>query len=261
MGPQERERNILPDDGGRLKQPLLLGWQPVDARGKDRLDRRLDLPRFQTAFGLCRRRRHPIGPPVPDEHLRLHQGPHALLEEEGAALGPLDQRAPEGLERRVLAQQGGEQLSGALGRQRIDPELGVVGLAPPGVLVLGTVTDEEQDACGREALDQAIEPRLALGVDPVEMSAIRGRPRGVPGLRPRHRLASSSSLGGAIGLGGQPRGGGPPLGARGTPSVRGEATTAGRTVNEANALGDRYLGKVTLRVALCTTNSSPGRCW
>ena len=133
--PQERERHILPDDGGSLKQPLVLGWQPVDPRRQDRLRRRRDLPRL-------RRPRHPIGPPIPNEHLGLHQRLHALLEEEGVALGPLDQRALEGLERPVLAQQGGEQLFGGLGRQRIDPELGVVGLAPPRVLVLGTVADE-----------------------------------------------------------------------------------------------------------------------
>src|SRR5207237_5960432 len=39
----------------------------------------------------------------------------------------------------------------------------------PGVLVLGTVVDDEQDARGREALDQAIEQCLALGIDPVEI--------------------------------------------------------------------------------------------
>jgi hypothetical protein len=37
------------------------------------------------------------------------------------------------------------------------------------VLVLGTVGDEEQDARGREALDQAVEERLALRIDPVKI--------------------------------------------------------------------------------------------
>src|SRR5207247_1948933 len=65
--------------------------------------------------------------------------------------------------------EGGEQFFGALGRERIDPELGVVGLASPGVLVLGTVADDEQDSRGRKALDQAVEQRLALGISPVEI--------------------------------------------------------------------------------------------
>src|SRR5439155_20138619 len=75
----------------------------------------------------------------------------------------------EGLECRVVAEQGGQQLFGARGRQRIDPDLDVVRLAPPGVLILGTVADEEQDARGWEARDQTVEQRLALPVDPVEI--------------------------------------------------------------------------------------------
>ena len=35
--------------------------------------------------------RQAIGPRLADQHLRLHQGPHALLQEEGIALGALDQ--------------------------------------------------------------------------------------------------------------------------------------------------------------------------
>ena len=34
-----------------------------------------------------------IGPRLADQHLRLHQGPHALLQKEGVALGALDQSA------------------------------------------------------------------------------------------------------------------------------------------------------------------------
>ena len=97
-GLQERERHVLPDDGGGLEEPLVLGRQPVDARREDRLRRGRDLPRV-------RRLRHPIGPPLPDEHLGLHEGPHALLEEEGVPLGPLDQHPLERLEGPVLAQE------------------------------------------------------------------------------------------------------------------------------------------------------------
>ena len=95
---QERERHILPDDGGSLQQRLLLGWQPVDTRRKHRMSRRRDLPHLRCL-------RHPIGPPIANEHLGLHQGLHALLEEEGVTLGPLDQHALERLEGPVLAEE------------------------------------------------------------------------------------------------------------------------------------------------------------
>jgi hypothetical protein len=73
------------------------------------------------------------------------------------------------LEELVLAQQGVEQLFGAFGRQRVDSQLEVVRLAPPRVLVLGPVVDEEQDAGRRQALNQTVEQRLGLRVDPVEI--------------------------------------------------------------------------------------------
>ena len=96
-GVQQGKRHVLPDDGGGLEQALVLGLQPVDARREDRLRRRRDLPRL-------RRLRHPIGPPLPDQHPGLHEGLHALFEEEGVALGPRDQYSLEVLECPVLAQ-------------------------------------------------------------------------------------------------------------------------------------------------------------
>src|SRR4029453_3234533 len=45
----------------------------------------------------------------------------------------------------------------------------VVGLAAPGVPVLGTVVDEEQEARRGQALDEAIEQGLRLAVDPVQV--------------------------------------------------------------------------------------------
>ena len=122
--------------------------------------------------GICNAsgvRTQPIGAPLPDQHPGLHEGLDALLQEEGVPLGPLDQHPLERRQARVLTQERGEQGFGALGRQRVDPELEVVGLAAPGVLVLGPVVDEEQEAGRRQALDQAVEQRLGLGVDPVEI--------------------------------------------------------------------------------------------
>ena len=42
-------------------------------------------------------------------------------------------------------------------------------LAAPGVLILGTIVDQEAEPGRREALDEAVEERLRLGVDPVEV--------------------------------------------------------------------------------------------
>ena len=55
------------------------------------------------------------------------------------------------------------------GGEGVETELRVVGLAPPAVAVLRPVVDEEEKSCGRQALDQAVQERLGLGVDPVEV--------------------------------------------------------------------------------------------
>ena len=69
----------------------------------------------------------------------------------------------------VVPQQGLEELFSALWGQRVKPELGVVGLAAPGVLVLRAIIDEQEEAGRRQALDQAIEQRLCLRIDPVQV--------------------------------------------------------------------------------------------
>ena len=56
-----------------------------------------------------------------------------------------------------------------LGRQRVESDLGIGGLAPPAVLVLRAIGNEEQEASRREALDEDVEARLRLGVHPVEV--------------------------------------------------------------------------------------------
>src|SRR5262249_11030968 len=93
----------------------------------------------------------------------------ALLQEEGVSLGATNQSPPERFEGRILAEQGRQQLLGTLGRQGIDAQLEVVGLAPPPVLVLGSVVGQEQDTGGGQTLHETVEQRLGLGVDPVEV--------------------------------------------------------------------------------------------
>ena len=66
-------------------------------------------------------------------------------------------------------QQSLEECVGARWGERVKPYLGVVGLAAPAVLVLGTVVDQEQETGRGQAVDQAVQQRLGLGVDPVQV--------------------------------------------------------------------------------------------
>ena len=162
MAQQDRERHILTDDRGRLEQPLVLWREPVDPDGQDSLDcgRNLDVGKDL---------RQPVRAALAHERLGFNQRPNSLLQEEGIALGPFNQDGREGLDCPVLSKEAVEQLERTLGRQRIEPELGVEGLAPPAVLVLRPVVDEEEEPGRRHAFDEAVQQGLGLGVNPVEV--------------------------------------------------------------------------------------------
>jgi len=134
--------------------------QAVDPRRQGRLDARgrrdcLDRP--------C----DAIGTPLTDKRLRFLQRPDTLFQEERIAACALDQHPLERLETGVASEESDQQFSRALGSQRVQAELIVVALAPPRVLVLRSVVDEEEHGRPREALDQAVEQPLRLPVDPV----------------------------------------------------------------------------------------------
>ena len=139
-----------------------LGREAVDAGGEDGLHRGRHVNAGDSLGQLVRARRA-------DEHARLHQRLDALLQEKGVALGPLDQPRRERRQPGIIAQQLLEQRLGTVTRQRVEAQLGIEGLAGPAVLILRTVTDEEQQAHGRQAIDEAVEERLCLGVDPVQV--------------------------------------------------------------------------------------------
>ena len=76
-----------------------------------------------TVAGTCRLSsglRQTIGAPLPDQHPGLHQGAHALLQEEGIALRAGNQELRERRQAGIVPQQGLEQaasaLAGAAGR-------------------------------------------------------------------------------------------------------------------------------------------------
>ena len=108
-------------------------------------------------------------PRSPDRRPGLDEGPDALLQEERVALGPRDQQALERIEAGVGPEQRAEELLGGLRRQGVQPELRVVRPAAPLVLILRPVVHEEQEPRRRQALDEPVEQRLGLGVDPVEV--------------------------------------------------------------------------------------------
>src|SRR5262249_61187189 len=54
-------------------------------------------------------------------------------------------------------------------RQRVGPQLSVVCLAAPAVLVLRAVVDQQQEPGRGPALHQAVEQGLGLGIDPVQV--------------------------------------------------------------------------------------------
>ena len=136
---EQGERHVRPDDGRGLEQALLVGGQAVDAGGQDRLHRRGHLDARQG-------RRQAVGPALADQHLGLDQRADALLQEERVPFRPLDQERRERTQGGVVPQEGVQEGLRALGRQRVEPELRVVRPAPPAVLVLGAVVDEEEDA-------------------------------------------------------------------------------------------------------------------
>jgi hypothetical protein len=53
--------------------------------------------------------------------------------------------------------------------QWVESELGVVGLAPPGVLIFRAIVGEKEKPGRWQALDEAIEEGLRLGIDPMQV--------------------------------------------------------------------------------------------
>ena len=62
-----------------------------------------------------------------------------------------------------------EEFVSSLGGERVQSHLRVVGLAAPPVLVLRAIVDQQQEPGGGQALDEAVEACLRLGIDPVQV--------------------------------------------------------------------------------------------
>jgi hypothetical protein len=159
---EQRQRHVLAHHRRQLEQRLVVGRQAVNARGENGLHR----GRHQRALHASR---EAIGAPLAAEDVGLREAPHAFLEKEGVPLGPLDEQRAQRRQRRVGPQQALQQGFGGLGRERVEPNLGVAALAAPGVPVFGAIVDEQQHGMRRQALDQAVEQRLGVRVQPVQV--------------------------------------------------------------------------------------------
>jgi hypothetical protein len=145
-----------------LQEGLVLGQQPVDASGEHGLHggRHVDIRQGP---------RQAVRPPRPEQCSCLNKLAHALFQEERIALRPRDQGRLERLESGVGPEHRTEELLGGLPRQGVEPDLCVGGAGAPGASILRTVIHKEQQPRTRQALDELVEQRLGLGVDPVEV--------------------------------------------------------------------------------------------
>ena len=112
------------------------------------------------------------GTAIPPRRVRLlGDGPAQLLEEERVALGLAQDRGRQRLVRGARRQ---ERLDDALAvapRERLERELGRVGLVHPGRAVAGPVRQEREDGRPRRGLEQRGEALLGRAVDPLEVLA------------------------------------------------------------------------------------------
>ena len=138
-GSEERERDVLADDGGLLQQALVIGRQAIDPRGENGLYRGRDLDGGQGGGEA-------IVAGCPGEGLALGQAPHHLLEEERVALGPGDEQALQRDQPLISAEERVEHSFRRIGGEGVEPQLAVVRLAGPAMLVLGAVVHDEEDA-------------------------------------------------------------------------------------------------------------------
>ena len=161
-GMEQAGGDLMADDRRRLEKPFGFGIEAVDPCGEDGLHGRWHLHSVERC-----------GQAIPswsaDQGLRLDECADTLFEEERVAFGALDQEPLEPIQRRVVTEQTAEELFSAAEGQWIDPDLGVIRLAGPAVLILGTVAHEQEEAGGRKALDEPVQDRLRLAVDPVEI--------------------------------------------------------------------------------------------
>ena len=138
-GLQQGQGHLGADDRRGLEHMFLLQRQPVDVRRQHRLHGRGHVEGVE-------RLRQPIGPRCPDQEARLDQRLYALLHEERITFRARPQQRCERCETGVVPEYRLQQHVSAHGRQGVDPDLRIVGLAPPVMMILRPIVDEEERA-------------------------------------------------------------------------------------------------------------------
>ena len=133
---QQGDPHVLADGGRALEQTLFRGRQSIDASGDDHVDGGRDLNDGRI--------RHQLVPPgAAGQGPGLDQRPHALLQEERIPVGALDEDLFERLKRGIMAEPHIQQLPGDLRREWVNPQLRVITLPRPPVLMFGAVGNDE----------------------------------------------------------------------------------------------------------------------
>jgi hypothetical protein len=159
---EQQQGYLMANHRSSLQQVLLLRRQAVHAC----CEYSLYCGRYLNAR---QRLGQPIRPALADQYSGLHQGAHALFQEEGIAGGPSDQQRLERLQTRVIPEQGLQEGVRTGRRQGVQAQLRIVRLAAPGVLVLRAIIDQEEQTRRRQTLYQTFEQGLRLGIDPVQV--------------------------------------------------------------------------------------------
>ena len=111
----------------------------------------------------------PVGAAHAGQCAGLDQRSHALFDVQRIALRALGEHPLQRQEARIAAEQVVQQMLGALRPQRIDTQLAVIGLAGPGVAILGPEVDRQQHRRTGHAVSDEVEEGLRLRVDPVQI--------------------------------------------------------------------------------------------
>ena len=151
----------VPTTAAVCSSSLVLRQQPVDAGGQHCLRRGRHL------HGQCRPQAVSSG--LASQHPGFHQGAHALLQEEGVALGAGDHKRREASRLGSYPSSACKNSAAQAGSKGIKPRLRVVRLAAPAVLVLRPIGDQQQGRAVGGLSTGAVEQGLGLGIDPVQV--------------------------------------------------------------------------------------------
>ena len=130
---QEHDGDVLANDRRGLEQLLVIRGQPLDPGRQDHLHGSGDLDALD-------RPGQTIRAALAAERARFHEGLDALFDEERVAA--FDEQPRERRQRRIVAEERTEEVAGRPRGERVEPELTVVRLGSPTMLVLGSIVHQ-----------------------------------------------------------------------------------------------------------------------